>query len=43
MEDKPPKEEKQMYVDAIIELLNVCDDLELLDFILKLLQKNMVR
>lgn len=31
---------KQEYITAIIELLNQCNDIELLDLILKLLQKS---
>ena len=40
MEDKPPKKEKQMYIISIIKLLKKCDDIELLDFIMQLLQKS---
>ena len=31
---------KQEYINNIINLLNKCDDIELLDLILKLLQKS---
>lgn len=40
MEDKPPKKEKQIYFKTIINLLKKCDDIELLDFIMQLLQKS---
>ena len=43
MEDKPPKKEKQMYIVAIIKNLKKCDDIELLDFIMQLLQKNAMK
>lgn len=39
MEDKPSKEEKHEYITAINKNLRKCDDIEILDFILKLLQK----
>lgn len=35
MEEEP----KEAYVDAIVELVEKCHDIELLDFILQLLQK----
>lgn len=41
MEDPEEREQvqKKEYIDRIIILLNLCDDISLLDFILKLLQK----
>ena len=43
MDDVPEGKERQAYITAITDLLNKCNDLELLDLISKLLQKNYLR
>ena len=39
MEEDLKRNEKQRYIESIIELLKICDDIELLDLIFKLLYK----
>ena len=39
MEEEPKTKEQQIYIESIVKLLKVCDDLELLDLIFKLLDK----
>lgn len=39
MEENPKRKEKQRYIESIIKSLELCDDLELLDLIFKLLDK----